>query len=416
MNVKKMLENVNQINASIVVDWLSIYYTYNADIDITEENNTFVIDDDTYILLLPTGTQHFNKRCKVIYKSEDVATIMFQSRNEKIFKKDVFKIDYRNETLYSGLYQTIHKIFLNFGFYYKSISRLDIAIDGCNYLIDFLNLYIKQNKFIKRSLLKYRLSNINSKRNVLSPRVYNPKTMQCENFTIGATNSKKYITIYNKSLEISKSGKDYIIDYWYKNGVITKHPSQYNYKTDVNIYRFELRLNSEAVGKIKDLKVEDLSNFSVLAGIVKRHSNNYFEAVNIATGEKHPLLPFEKFKAVNLSYIKHRVNAGMYKAKLTVHGLINDIYRFKINTDTVNEVVEVIFDRLHKYNLYAYLHEKLPEWDAVYKHQIPRNRENDVYLIIDEIEQRNNYYLMPADYKQKAFDNRQAFATAMFRE
>lgn len=429
-NWKTDIQNeIKKVKASIALDWLTVYYRYNNEttetnnenievarrkIEFTDENKVFQINENMYLLKLEAGTQHFKNRCLIFYKSEIVGTIMFGSYSEKIFKKDVFKVDYTNETLYTGIFSEVHMNLLNFGFVTSSLGRVDIAIDGCNYLVKYLNAYVKQNKENETTYLPFKLVNAGKTRNILSPGVFNPETYLMEHFKIGTTNSKKYITIYNKSLELSKSNKKYILEYWYENGVIDINPDRYNHKDHKNIYRFELRLTPQAINKIKDVSVLNLADKAFLAGIVKRHSWHYFEFVSVSgKGRKIPLLPYEKFNALKLQYVNSKVNTGTYKAKLTVHGLVNDIYNCRVKQENVNEAIEIIFDRVLRYNLIEYLANKLPEWHNKYKLQTPNNRKNDVAIIIDNITQRNERYRY-IDVKQRGSDNNQPDATARF--
>ncbi|MDD3739408.1 MAG: hypothetical protein PHP31_08970 [Lentimicrobiaceae bacterium] len=201
--IKQEIENAK---VSVAIDWLTVYYTFDIlklQALVKDDELTTSLTDDLYILKTEVGTQHFEKRTKVYFKNNEVATLMYQSRSELIYKSNIAKVDYKNSILYSLEFLDVHNELLKFGFKFSSFGRVDIAVDGCNYLVKFLNMYVKENAKMTESLTGYRMINSNYKRNVLNAGIYNPKIKRHEHFRIGSNLSKKYLTIYNKSYEIT---------------------------------------------------------------------------------------------------------------------------------------------------------------------------------------------------------------------
>lgn len=419
---KYVQEQKQKVNVSVAVDWLTVYYKFdiNKFSYLTHVQSSMELTNKLFLTFQDGGTRHFGVKAKVYYKidgeSYEVGTLQYESRNEKIFAKDCVKFDFKNNALYSFLYLETHNELIKFGLKWDKFGRLDIAIDGCNYLVNFLNAYVKENPLIPETLIGYKMINANYKRNLLHPGVYNPKLRICENFRLGSRLSKKYLTIYNKSLEIDISKKDYIKEFWYKNGVIKETAEQHNFKDYTNIYRCEFRLSAEFVNTIKDINLERLTDVNFLVSVLKYSTANFFGAVEIATGKYLELLPFNKFKIEKIEFVDYVSNEGEYKAKMTIHGLIQDIYACKVKKENINETIEVIFDRVHRYKLYKFLKFKMRDWAFKYCVTTPEDKKVDVDIAISEIKQKLNYYLYgtPDEILDRAKNNQQPPATARF--
>ena len=429
--VKIVSERMNHANFSIALDWLSFYFKHQGFFSNTlVEGQTQVLNNDCYLLALDKPTPHFDKHVIVIYKKTEVAHILFESRNEKFFKKDLCKVEFVNHTLYSGIWMEIYNLLIAHGLVYHAASRIDIAIDGVGYLQQLMNIYAKQTLSNKVT----RLKNSSTIRARFSAKVLNPETMDFENFTVGSGTGNKMITIYNKSLEILKSGKMYIQDYWLANGVINNLVDYGSKAKEIEIkekngidvvalnsgsdvYRFEIRMKSEAVKEIENFTPEMLMRKGGLASIVKLHCKNYFELsymddVNISRCTPIALLPYERLDAELINKIERVEKDGEYKAKMTIHGIVSDIYSGRVQSSNFNESVEMIIDRVMSYSLAEYLDRKLLEWDNKYRPLIDGERINDVILIIAQIKNRNGQLM--ESVSDMAERNNQAFATSYF--
>lgn len=403
--VEDLLKARDNGTYSICLDWLSMYFKnmglFNT--EVYEECEEIVINEDIVLTSINRPTLHFNTHFILFYKKEECAHVLMHSKNELFFAKDIVKIEFTNHTLYSGVWPNIYDCLALKGLRYTGCSRIDIAIDGNDYLQKLMNIYAKQNLGSELMLLK----NNSEKRSIFSAKVLNPKTRLFENFNIGSTGGNKMITIYNKSLEIVKSGKNYIQEFWLKNGVIEKlndlklqalelnredkkGNSTYYIKGQENIYRFEIRLKSESIKEIKNFSIELLKTPEGLISIVRTHCKKYFEACfndndNVTRCTNIDLLPYDKFGGKLISKIKRVEKDGLYKAKLTIHGIIQDLYKGFIEEMKINEAIEVIRDRAARYKLESYLEMKLPEWKKKYKKFVDKNRSETLNFIMSEI-------------------------------
>jgi hypothetical protein len=424
--IDELIEKQANGTFCISLDWLSMYFKNTG---FFEEEYTegceIIINEDIVLTAINRPTLHFNTHFVLFYKKEECAHVLMHSKNELFFAKDVVKVEFTNHTLYSGVWQIIYDNLNRKGLKYSSCSRIDIAIDGVGYLQEMLNIYAKQNKNNESILLK----NNSEKRSIFSAKVLNPKTRLFENFNIGSSGGNKMITIYNKSLEIVKSGKNYIQEFWLKNGVVNKladlnaqiqylkskekrGTQAYYIEGQENIYRFEIRLKSESIKEIKKFSIDLLKTPEGLISIVRTHCRKYFEACyndneNVSRCTNINLLPYDKFGGKLLSKIERVEKDGLYKAKLSIHGIVQDLYKGYIEEFRTNEAIEMIRDRVSKYKLESYLEKKLPEWQAKYKKFIDKSRTETLNFIIKEIGNST-------ETEDTAERNGNAYATAAF--
>ena len=96
---------MNSTGVWVTRAWLSFYFLqldfFNQGMS---EGDTQIINDDLYLLCIDRPTLHFNKHVVVIYKKTECAHILFDTRNEKFFAKDICKVEFVNHTLYSGVW------------------------------------------------------------------------------------------------------------------------------------------------------------------------------------------------------------------------------------------------------------------------------------------------------------------------
>lgn len=443
---KRLLTKINKLQkqaesepVSITLDWLSVYFTQNEHFDDNiDESYSYQLSEDCYLVGENSPTIHFNGHLKLIYYGEECASLLLNSKNEKFFAKNVVKVEIKNHALYSGAWVDVLEILQKNGLMYKAAGRIDIAIDGLNSMHQLLNLYAKQNYTNKTLMLK----NSSTARARFAAKVLNPKTMLFENFNIGGTGGNKMITVYNKSLEIVKSGKKYIQEYWLRNGLISglqdldeqaKYIEEYEakgYETFhlegfKNIYRFEIRLKSESVKEIENFTLDMLKDASGLASIVKLHCAKFFEPIlnnKSKTTDCTPvnIIPFKRLRAVRLEKIRRVETDGLYKAKMLVHGIVQDLYRSRIAGDKIFEAVSTVFDRVERYRISEWMENKMDEWDKRYSGAMNGDDARNIRKTLEVINGQLSDYR--AKYKVLETDDDlserhgQAGATAFFGE
>jgi hypothetical protein len=237
---------------------------------------------------------------------------------------------------------------------FKNITRLDIALDGVNYLYEFLNDYIR-GKY-KSELIKIGRAKFNCYQ-------FHEKNLSFENFTLGKPSSDKMMSFYMKSKEIKDSGKFYISDFWRKNGLDEK-----------KVFRAEIRLKNEYLKYIKDFAISDLQEKNFLLSLFKRSIKNYFEFAvkrkdkNITRMERLDLFNFDLSELQNLEFEKVKDESDIAKIKVAIHLL----EKFKL-TKVIDEEVLASINNLIEYmvsvgNLETWYKFKQKQWRGFYEY------------------------------------------------
>jgi len=359
-----------------VLDWLSVNFKdpQNKVPEAMEKDAVIQISEKISLRYFGKGNEHYRYIWHLLYQAEHLATMLSHTRNEKFVKKGMVKLDFKNHLLYSGMLWTVYDDIVScFGLEYKNISRVDIAIDGLNYLLHFVNGYVKQTAISKVVELKGRGR---FKANLL----HRP-TMLYNSFQLGSM-KKKQITIYNKSQEIIHSQKDYIQNFWVKNGIAKKlmplkaladamkkektNDEIYHVEGFENIYRFEIRLTGQMILEIKDFTIDYLKDANKLMSIIHRLNENFFHFVDHrrADNSKCPdidLLPYNQFDIhpIELQRIERRDD--LYKTKLSIKKNVHQLYLGTLRPETYSLTEMLIFD-VNNYDLKEWFEKKLIEW------------------------------------------------------
>jgi hypothetical protein len=136
---------------------------------------------------------------------------------------------------------------------FEKFYKLDIAIDGQN-LID------EHNRLMNSSIFK-------RKRKVLNSAILDDDSKSPISSRLGSLHSDKYISMYNKTLEIEKSKKEYIKEFWRLNGM--------NYE---QIDRIEGRMKMKELVNFGALTQIDNPNY--LLAFFKQKFDGYLEFVH----------------------------------------------------------------------------------------------------------------------------------------
>lgn len=412
---KRVLQQSTSTMVTVVIDWLSINFTCPEDtIQEPEKENTnftYSVNNDLVLTYSGKGNKHFKYIWSVIYKQTKVAELLSHTRNEKFVKKNNVKIDFKNFLFYNAEVWPVYDFIKDsLGLQYKSTSRIDVAFDGLNYLYEFFNLYFKQTTQNKVVEMKGRSK--------LRSDVYDRQKMKYESFKMGKGTDTKTVTIYNKSLDIVKTGKEYIQVFWQKNGILKevlpftafgKMPKEEkNEKTYLdgyeNIFRFEFRFGSDAIKDIKDFSIDKARDINYLVSMVKMHTRVFFDAIwldnpRIDRCTPIELIPFDRFNIVPLEKAVIKPQDDIYKAKLSLHLLVKEYYLGKNWPDdaaTKQRLEGLIKD----YGLETWFNKKFPEWNSEYKH-LSKNKETlpDINLFFDEILMCNRININRNEYK-----------------
>lgn len=351
------LSITNESNISIVVDWLKISGECK-NFPLPSLDESFMQKDEFSLVYTGSGSRTHKYLFEVFYLDEKFAYLE-TCPNLPEMSAFNFCLQIENNLLYTSDYLSILQSFLEtFEAKYKNVTRLDIALDGVNYLIPFLNSYWKDCKgLVTRKGKKTR----KSKKSGFSALYLDEKQNQINGFRFGSQQSDKFITIYNKSLELETSNKKYISRFWELNGL----------NTNVDNYRFELRLNSKAVATIKNFDIWSLQDSGYLGSILKTHTKNYFDFSfgadkNVSRRPTIEIFDFEKMQSILLEKCKKKEITDRYKAKLSVHCLYKLLFEKRITEARKNEVNGYISELLERFDLNDWFLDRLPSWREKY--------------------------------------------------
>lgn len=371
----QLLETVNDTKVCVVLDWLAILFMDNNDgiPEADNEEEVRSITDNITLKNFGKGTKDYKTVWHVLYNGEHYATLLSHGRNGKFVKKGLVRVEYKNHLLYSSSLWPFYKELVEaLNLKYVNISRVDIAIDGANYLLHWLNAYIKQDASKKIVELK-------GKKQTFSSNVWERTSMLAQNFKIG--NDKKVITIYNKSLDIVNTGKHYIQEYWKHNGIVKELmpleilakamqeiPTEERtyiagYK---NLYRFEMRIRGERIAQIKDFNLSWLKSQDFMISIVKRLSKNFFEFVYFTSSDISKcaslnILPYQKFNIQPIELLPKKEIDDLYKTKLSIKKNVKQLYAGKLHTEDYAVTQMLIFD-IKNFELQKWFSDKLTKW------------------------------------------------------
>lgn len=337
-----------------------------------EEDITWLTDN----MALQTdrmGTQMFKYKHLVILDGEPVANVLSHSRNEKFFKANCIKIELLNHVLWSSEWINIYELILeNLQATHEKIGRLDIAIDGMNYLPKFLTSFGSQREYNRKVFMKGKAS--------FSAGMLDRRTCTYQHFKIG--NGDKKIRVYNKTKELEISHKEYIRKTWELSGL----------DVEAENWRCELRLNSTALKEISQLDYKNLSNPQYLLEIYKTCTTNFFEFVRIhdyqtmtetsqirakSRAKVIDLLQFTQLNIMCLKKVPRAIMRGAYKAKLAIHNAVANVLLHNIQGDDVIHAFCHIKNNLEIYDLWRYYRKRIDDWVNKYQPRLSDRKDSN---------------------------------------
>jgi hypothetical protein len=307
------------------------------------ENQTFTIALDKLYLLCtysdfdfktytsknlyfsPIKTLSVFQDCYEVYfngiKSPIARVLTNPKKGHLIYKEKDCKLEMNNSILYEEDWKpALDTILAETGLNIKCYSHVDIAIDGANHLIPFLNQYVRHDDSVITRLgrANYKGKDFDVMKEFQAGVL--KKGIGFENFRIGSL-KRQLVTIYNKSNEIKvASGKHYIPKFWAKNGLIPE--------ADEDIYRCELRMTSEAINRYKDFHYSQLTEAKNLQDYFTTATNNFFGFVyNDDTNKSRctpiPMFP-EKIRGDLLPKSQRTRTDTRFKAKMQLSKFIDE--------------------------------------------------------------------------------------------
>jgi hypothetical protein len=202
--------------------------------------------------LLGEGNMYYRRRWRLSYANKNIGILFTNSRSAGLIPEDNMQLQLFNNKLYEKYWlEECQEFFSTIHAHYRSMVRLDIALDGGSFFSIFEDW--TAGKVVKVG------------RSKMFPQYTGQRNL--EGFYIGSAKSKKRLICYDKTKDIEKKNKSYIYKFWDQCGL--DHTK--------NIERLELRLNNEENRRVPDMMFQGLTDPSHLASLMKTHLNGFFE-------------------------------------------------------------------------------------------------------------------------------------------
>ena len=353
-------------------------------------------------LKMEHGTQHFKNKTIVTLFGMELFHIESSPNPKNVaFKQNQIRIRVSNEVFYSKhLIFCIKALFsthlLSIANYY--ISEMHIALDGANYLYNFLCLMSKGENYTMAYLPKTE----NGYGRKFNANVFNSETGNFLGFTIGSKNNDLWLSCYNKISDLELKDKSWIKQYWRDNQInYTKYPA---------FYRFEIRMSRGLLKTyIKDNTLEILerkyfcSLFKTIfnerlkfTAIIKKQNDFKMSILDTKTINYTKFDPMQSDKKYK-EYFGHWVSQWFhFTIKQT------DATGNKVSFEFIESQVTTMIHYCLNFNLYNinYLHETLKKRVK----RFPIKKIKPVAIKIQEI-MLNIYQNLEIDGQYKYYEN-----------
>lgn len=338
---------------SISIDWLEFICTWENPIEISYQNNTH----QNIIVEKISSHKNLNFRnLNRVYMDGVEVCDIFSGANNGRHKFNEVSIRIANPQLYSiGYLVKIRELIKAFNLNYYRMARLDIALDGQE--IMRFDTYL--NRYTKSPTIQCNNGAIK-----ILPTAFNKKEHHWLSWSIGSSQSGISARFYDKTDEISQSGKDYIYEYWKTNNIATdkvgRFEIQLNYKRlekyGIDLDGLNNLTNAEYIGAIFTNEVEP---WFKLFRVRKRDMMEHKKEVAIKKGHELRLIRWNHIpkKIELLNFCDHQSNAPRINARNSISFNLREILRHP-NTSTTAQV-DIIEKYANDYHLQDFVIHKI---------------------------------------------------------
>lgn len=308
-----------------------------------------------YLEKQETGTKIFKDRYFLFSDDVKVATIVMNPYS-KALDNQLIQIQFSNHLFYIytlPILERLIKLYVNelLKLQIISISRLDISIDFNN----------------NNDCVQQLVNNIHNKNILLAGRdksfipyyEFNSGISQLTGFSIGRRSSSRYLRVYNKTHEMTKNPKEYILNKWKANGLVGNNIWRCEYELSSKFF-YDLQINGDDIFK-------HLFSLKSLYTIFQKAELNHFE-LKESTGKselnKENTIPFFDWyylmsltdsKQLIIERIKKIIEPSLLVQKRLLKSVFREYYLSR-QTHYNSFMLQYI---LNKYELYDYFLDKI---------------------------------------------------------
>ena len=223
-----------------------------------------------------------------------------------VLEQKMVIVKFENYLLYEkNLWNIVDNFIADFNLVYKSISRLDVAVDFNSFykkrnVQNFLNEFLKNN-VRKIGKADYKLQGCQKTAHIV------------DYLRFGGNNSEVSAYIYNKTKELNQvKMKSYIVDMWRCSGL----------NVDTTVWRLEFSIKSSAIkmldksnGDLEDISLENIKDKRFLEKMYMALIDKYFcfrenTGKSNVTREKKIVLFYNNFKDVERYFVRNLGDAS----------------------------------------------------------------------------------------------------------
>lgn len=352
-------------NMSICVDLFEINFTGLIESNLRE---VIQVSDEIYLTIdevRRNGTKHYKEAYSLYLHGEHFGDIKFNPRSSVL---NPYSISFRvqNHILYQkGWVARLEFIVDTMKLVFNNVTRLDIAVDGCNRILSDYKLMVSDN-YEKVGRAKHRAE-------------YSAKNI-VEGFYIGKKGSSKYIRGYNKTKELKEhSNKTYIKEFWLKNGLCQSE----------DIERIELSMGSKNFKYINDFDWGRLEETDYLSGLMKSQLKRFYEFAlpgekKVTRRERVEAVDWDYFNAVEVERLPKTKKANVtWGAKQSIAFDMRESFA-GVQTGVKNlwdQAFTKCLDKAEKYNIQEWFFKKIPDW----------KKEKDIQLEFIALVKKSSY-------------------------
>ncbi|PTM11093.1 MAG: hypothetical protein DA408_14470 [Bacteroidetes bacterium] len=317
---------------SISVDWFEVYtlgFLFASGTDAPPKRAAMTTRSGKQIELIQIqkGAGHWQYLYHLQFKGEPepFAQIVTLPRKGNVLDPAASQIKVMNHYLYrDGWEKLFNEVVVALSVRVKSITRLDIAVDSTN---DLLEIY---SRFLTGEIEAKGRDVANDSRNI---------GRKLDLYHWGSSKSNKHAKGYRKGEIVEGESKNYIIESWVDRGVIEPDDPQAKERNYRKVTRFELTLKSEACKLMLDeetgelgLDISRLGDPSYLAGLLRAGLDGWFTFLIPSETDKNrsrwaevPFIDFEALEACPIVRLtKTRSSSQIWRAKQATKKLLID--------------------------------------------------------------------------------------------
>jgi hypothetical protein len=257
-----------------------------------------------------------------------------------------------NGLLYTENYhQIIYRLLKAYGLTFVRYARLDIALDGT----DILNQVDMLNKWTK----SYTVQTNNDAITIL-PTAFKKKEHRWLSWSFGKGKSGISARLYDKSNEIERTKKEYVTDFWRKNGIPTANVGRFeiqlNYK---KLKRYQLNLSTlkqlSDAGFVGAIFTNEVKSWLRFYRVRRKDMLNHKKEYAISKGKEIQFIKWERIpiKTELLQMDNHVTNGSVINARNAISFTLREILRHPDTSTTAQ--VEVIYKYANDYQLQDYV-------------------------------------------------------------